>query len=127
MLLFKLSFLPWLHFVKLAADAFVLLVLLPHGEVFVQILIRIGRPCRPPPLGVAFVVPVGGVLPVVLIAAFPVRDSLSVLIQIIDLAAFCAPPAVIIQRVDGEQDMYMGVPESDAHSPDRYLPWLHPE
>ena len=45
----------------------------------------------------------------VLIAAFPVRDSLSVLIQVIDLAAFCAPPAVIIQRADGEQDMYMGV------------------
>ena len=63
--------------------------------------------CRPPLLGVAFVVPVGGVLLVVLIAAFPVRDSLSVLIQVIDLAAFCAPLAVIIQRADGEQDMYV--------------------
>ena len=44
------------------------------------------RPRRPPNLHIPFVVPVGGVLPVVLPAAFPVRDALAVLVQIVSLS-----------------------------------------
>ena len=56
-----------------------------------QCPVGIGRPCRPPNLHIPFVVPVGGVLPVVLPAAFPIRDTLAVLVQVVCLAALCAP------------------------------------
>ena len=68
-----------------------------------------GRPCRPPNLHIPFVVPVGGVLPVVLPAAFPVRDTLSILVQVVCLAALCAPCAIFFQGPDGQHDMNMGV------------------
>ena len=45
-----------------------------------QCPVGISRPCRPPNLHIPFVVPVGGVLPVVLPAAFPIRDTLVVLV-----------------------------------------------
>ena len=68
-----------------------------------------GRPCRPPNLHIPFVVPVGGVLPVVLPAAFPVRDTLAVFVQVVCLAALCAPYAIFFQGPDGQHDMNMGV------------------
>ena len=68
-----------------------------------------GRPCRPPNLHIPFVVPVGGVLPVVLPAAFPVRDTLAVFVQVVCLAALCAPCAIFFQGPDGQHDMNMGV------------------
>ena len=68
-----------------------------------------GRPCRPPNLHIPFVVPVGGVLPVVLPAAFPVRDALAVLVQIVCLAALCAPLSIFFQRPERQHDMDMGV------------------
>ena len=68
-----------------------------------------GRPCRPPNLHIPFVVPVGGVLPVVLPAAFPVRDTLAVFVHVVCLAALCAPCAIFFQGPDGQHDMNMGV------------------
>ena len=68
-----------------------------------------GRPCRPPNLHIPFVVPVGGVLPVVLPAAFPVRDALAVLVQIVCLAALCAPLSIFFQRPERQHDMDMRV------------------
>ena len=68
-----------------------------------------GRPCRPPNLHIPFVVPVGGVLPVVLPAAFPIRDTLSVLVQIVCLAALCAPLSIFFQRPERQHDMDMRV------------------
>ena len=68
-----------------------------------------GRPCRPPNLHIPFVVPVGGVLPVVLPAAFPVRDTLAVLVQIVCLAALCAPLSIFFQRPERQHDMDMRV------------------
>src|SRR5699024_6372907 len=59
-----------------------------------QCPVGIGRPCRPPNLHIPFVVPVGGILPVVFPAASPVRDALAVLVQVVCLAALCAPCAV---------------------------------
>ena len=59
-----------------------------------QCPVGIGRPCRPPNLHIPFVVPVGGVLPVVLPAAFPIRDALAVLVQVVCLAALRAPCAI---------------------------------
>ena len=59
-----------------------------------QCPVGIGRPCRPPNLHFPFVVPVGGVLPVVLPAAFPIRDTLAVFVQVVCLAALGAPCAV---------------------------------
>ena len=54
----------------------------------------IGCPRCPPNLHIPFVVPVGGVLSVVLPAAFPIRDTLSILVQVVCLAALRAPCAV---------------------------------
>ena len=71
--------------------------------------VGVGCPCRPPNLHIPFVVPVGGVLPVVLPAAFPIRDTLSVLVQIVCLTALCAPLSIFFQRPDGQHDMSMGV------------------
>ena len=74
-----------------------------------QCPVGIGRPCRPPNLHIPFVVPVGGVLPVVLPAAFPVRDTLAVFVQVVCLATLCAPCAIFFQGPDGQHDMDMGV------------------
>ena len=68
-----------------------------------------GRPCRPPNLHIPFVVPVGGVLPVVLPAAFPVRDTLAVFVQVVCLAALCAPLSIFFQRPERQHDMDMRV------------------
>ena len=59
-----------------------------------QCPVGIGRPCRPPNLHIPFVVPVGGILPVVLPAAFPVRDALAVFVQVVCLAALRTPCTV---------------------------------
>ena len=74
-----------------------------------QCPIGIGCPCRPPNLHIPFVVPVGGVLPVVLPAAFPVRDALAVFVQVVCLAALCTPCAIFFQGPDGQHDMDMGI------------------
>ena len=71
--------------------------------------IGVGRPRCPPNLHISFVVPVGGVLPVVLPAAFPVRDALAVLVQIVCLAALCAPLSIFFQRPERQHDMDMRV------------------
>ena len=41
--------------------------------------------------------------------AFPIRDTLSILVQIVCLAALCAPCAIFFQGPDGQHDMSMGV------------------
>ena len=45
----------------------------------------------------------------VLPAAFPVRDTLAVFVQVVCLAALCAPCAIFFQGPDGQHDMNMGV------------------
>ena len=59
-----------------------------------QCPVGISRPCCSPNLHIPFVVPVGGVLPVVLPAASLVRDALAVFVQVVCLAALRAPCAV---------------------------------
>ena len=42
-------------------------------------------------------------------AAFPIRDTLSVLVQIVCFAALRVPCAIFFQGPDGQHDMNMGV------------------
>ena len=68
-----------------------------------------GRPCRPPNLHISFIVPVGRILPMIFPAAFPIRDTLSVLVQIVCLAALCAPLSIFFQRPERQHDMDMRI------------------
>ena len=53
-----------------------------------QCPVGVGCPRCPPNLHIPFVVPVGDILPVVLPAAFPVRDTLAVFVQVVCLVSF---------------------------------------
>ena len=53
--------------------------------------VGVGCPRCPPNLHISFIVPVGRILSVIFPAAFPIRDTLSVLVQVVCLAALCAP------------------------------------
>ena len=68
-----------------------------------------GCPRCPPNLYISFIVPVGRILSVIFPTAFPIRDTLSVLVQVVCLAALCAPCAIFFQGPDGQHDMSMGV------------------
>jgi len=70
--------------------------------------VGVGCPRCPPNLHISFIVPVGRILPMIFPAAFPIRDTLSVL-QIVCFAALCAPCAIFFQGPDGQHDMNMGV------------------
>ena len=74
-----------------------------------QCTVGISRPCRPPNLHISFIVPVGRILPMIFPAAFPTRDTLSVLVQIVCLAALCAPLSIFFQRPERQHDMDMRV------------------
>ena len=67
------------------------------------------RPCRPPFLGVAFIVPVGCVLPVIFPAALTVRDAVSVRVQFVDLPTFRAPCSVGVQRSERQHNVGVGI------------------
>ena len=71
--------------------------------------VGVGCPRCPPNLHISFIVPIGCILPVVLPAAFPVRDALAVLVQIVCLAALCAPLSIFFQRPERQHDMDMRV------------------
>ena len=71
--------------------------------------VHIVRPCFAPQFHISFIVPVRGIFPVVLPAAFAVRDTLAALVQIVDLATLGSPLAVFFQRAHGKQDMDMGI------------------
>ena len=53
--------------------------------------VGVGCPRCPPNLHISFIVPVGRILSMIFPAAFPIRDTLSILVQIVCLAALCAP------------------------------------
>ena len=82
-------------------------VLLSAGRF--QRPIGVDRPRCPPNLHIFFIVPVGRILPMIFPAAFPIRDTLSVLVQIVCLAALCAPLSVFFQRPERQHDMDMRV------------------
>ena len=71
--------------------------------------IGVGRPRCPPNLHIPFIVPVGRILPMIFPAAFPIRDTLSILVQIVCLAALCAPLSIFFQRPERQYDMDMRV------------------
>ena len=68
-----------------------------------------GRPRCPPNLHIPFIVPVGRILSMIFPAAFPIRDTLSILVQIVCLAALCAPLSIFFQRPERQHDMDMRV------------------
>ncbi|EDM99729.1 hypothetical protein BACCAP_02465 [Pseudoflavonifractor capillosus ATCC 29799] len=74
-----------------------------------QCPVGIVRPRRPPDFSFSFVIPVGGVLSVILPAPFTIWDTLAALVQVIDLAALCAPLTIFFQRADRQQNMGMGI------------------
>ena len=71
--------------------------------------VGVGRPRCPPNLHIPFIVPVGRILPMIFPAAFPIRDTLSILVQIVCLAALCAPLSIFFQRPERQHDMDMRV------------------
>ena len=71
--------------------------------------VGISRPRRPPLLGVAPLVPVGGVLPVTFPTAFAVRDALALAVQIVHLSALRSPFPIFFYGADGEHNMGVGV------------------
>ena len=71
--------------------------------------IGVGRPRCPPNLHIFFIVPVGRILSVIFPTAFPIRDTLSILVQIVCLAALCAPLPIFFQRPERQHDMDMRV------------------
>ena len=71
--------------------------------------VGISGPRRPPLLGVPSLVPVGGVLPMVLPAAFAIRDALALAVQIVHLAALRAPLAIFFYGPDCQHDMGVGI------------------
>ena len=71
--------------------------------------VGVGCPRCPPNLHIPFIVPVGRILPMIFPAAFPIRDTLSVLVQIVCLAALCAPLSIFFQRPERQHDMDMRV------------------
>ena len=71
--------------------------------------IGVGRPRCPPNLHISFIVPVGRILSVIFPTAFPIRDTLSILVQIVCLAALCAPLSIFFQRPERQHDMDMRV------------------
>ena len=71
--------------------------------------VGVGCPRCPPNLHISFIVPVGRILPMIFPAAFPIRDTLSILVQIVCLAALCAPLSIFFQRPERQHDMDMRV------------------
>ena len=71
--------------------------------------IGVGRPRYPPNLHISFIVPIGCILSVIFPAAFPIRDTLSIFVQIVCLAALCAPLSIFFQRPERQHDMDMRV------------------
>ena len=71
--------------------------------------VGVGCPRCPPNLHISFIVPIGCILTMIFPATFPIRDTLSILVQIVCLAALCAPCAIFFQGPDGQHDMSMGV------------------
>ena len=71
--------------------------------------VGVSGPRRPPLLGVLSIVPVGGVLPMILPAAFAIRDAIALAVQVINLAALRPPASVRFQRANGQQNMSMGI------------------
>ena len=71
--------------------------------------IGVGRPRCPPNLHIFFIVPVGRILSVIFPTAFPIRDTLSILVQIVCLAALCAPLSIFFQRPERQHDMDMRI------------------
>ena len=53
--------------------------------------VGVDRPRCPPNLHIPFIVPVGRILPMIFPAAFPIRDTLSTLVQVVCLAALYTP------------------------------------
>ena len=74
-----------------------------------QCPVGVGCPRCPPNLHISFIVPVGRILPMIFPAAFPIRDTLSILVQIVCLAALCAPLSIFFQRPERQHDMDMRV------------------
>ena len=71
--------------------------------------IGVGRPRCPPNLHISFIVPIGCILTMIFPAAFPIRDTLSILVQVVCLAALCAPLSIFFQRSERQHDMDMRV------------------
>ena len=71
--------------------------------------VGVGCPRCPPNLHISFIVPIGGILTMIFPAAFPIRDTLSILVQIVCLAALCAPLSIFFQRPERQHDMDMRV------------------
>ena len=71
--------------------------------------VGVGCPRCPPNLHISFIVPVGRILPMIFPAAFPIRDTLSILVQIVCLAALCAPLSIFFERPERQHDMNMRV------------------
>ena len=71
--------------------------------------ISIRGPCRPPLLGVLPIVPVGGVLPMILPAAFAVWNTVTLTVQIVNLPTLRPPASVRFQWANGQHDMSVGI------------------
>ena len=71
--------------------------------------VGVGCPRCPPNLHISFIVPIGCILTMIFPAAFPIRDTLSILVQIVCLAALCAPLSIFFQRPERQHDMDMRV------------------
>ena len=68
-----------------------------------------GCPRCPPNIYISFIVPVGRILSVIFPTAFLIRDTLSVLVQVVCVASLCPLCAIFFQGPDGQHDMNMGV------------------
>ena len=71
--------------------------------------VGVGCPRCPPNLHISFIVPIGCILTMIFPTAFPIRDTLSILVQIVCLAALCAPLSIFFQRPERQHDMDMRV------------------
>ena len=71
--------------------------------------ISVSGPCRPPFLGVLSIVPVGGVLPMILPAAFTIRDAVALAVQIVNLPTLRPPLTIRTEGPDRQQNMSVGI------------------
>lgn len=77
-----------------------------------QCTIGVNGPCRPPLLRIAPVIPIGGVLPMILPAAFTIRDAVALAIKIINFPTLRPPASIRFQRANGQQNMSVRIARS---------------
>ena len=77
-----------------------------------QYTIGVNGPCRPPLLRIAPVIPIGGVLPMILPAAFTIRDAVALAIKIINFPTLRPPASIRFQRANGQQNMSVRIARS---------------